>query len=73
MLHMYAAAPHDLNRVFAEALTERLRRHDRLEMHAEQLHDGAAGDRRWLGRAMLLRGYSARYRVRGAGDARFGC
>ena len=58
---MHAAAPHDLNRVFAEALTERLRRHDRLEMHAKQLHDGAAGDPRWLGRALLLRGYSARF------------
>ena len=58
---MHAAAPLDLNRVFAEALTERLRRHDRLEMHARQPHDGAAGDPRWLGRALLLRGYSARF------------
>ena len=59
---MHAAAPGVLNRVFAEALTERLRRHDRLEIHANRLHDGAAGDPRWLGRALLLRGYSARYR-----------
>ena len=62
MMPMHAAAPRDLNRVFAEALTQLRRRRDRLEIHANQLHDGAAADPRWLGRAPLLRGGSARHR-----------
>lgn len=56
MLPMQTAAPLDLKRVFAEALTKRLRRHVWLEMHANQLLDGAAGEPRWLGRAPWLRG-----------------
>ena len=58
---MDSAALQALNRVFADALTERLRRHDRLEVHASRLMEEGAGSPRWTGRALVLRGYLARY------------
>ena len=61
MRGMDGSAPHHLNRVFTDALGERLRRHDQLEAWAGVLTDGAAGCARWEGRALVLRGYAARY------------
>ena len=58
-------ARHDeLNRLFVDALAERLRRQDRLEPHAQRIFERATGDPRWLGRGRILRGYAAAYQGR---------
>ena len=61
---MHADRNDELNRLFVDALAERLRRQDQLEPHAERIQERAAADPRWLGRARLLRGYAAAYQGR---------